>query len=222
MTAGSRDLQRTFYIFLAQNIFEIQRCICSGTGLPQWLLRNRRLSVEHGSQFLNRPDRDHRRASRQCGFCRILRRNKQIPDPLCFRGNRHGKNAADGTDRSIQAHFSQKCGGRRRTTDCTGSCQYTNENWKVIMGACLLLIGRGKVHCDPAYRKGQSRRLCCRTDTLPGFLHRGIRKAHDIKARKAIGNITFRRHSTAADPGNSKCSDTADHGIISYAHNLTF
>ena len=86
------------------------------------------------------------------------------------------------------------------------------------MGAGLFHVGGGKIYGDMAGREGQTRIFGRCPDALSGFFYHGIWQTHDLKARQAVGNITFRRHTAALDAGNAQCANAADHFYRPFTH----
>ena len=211
VAACSRNLQGTLHIFLAHHILEIRDGKFLSLGHPNGFLRQGNLTIESSSKFLHIVDAIDRRATGQGGFGGILCRHKQDLDACFFSSQGHRQHTVYRTQCTLQAHLTDECGAAFGTTNRAGSRHDAQQNRQVIVGASLLQVGRGKIDGDAAGGKAEAGILRRGTDTLTGFLHGSIRKAHNIKAGQAVGNIALGYHFTALNTGNTQGMYTADH-----------
>ena len=158
---------------------------------------------------------DNDRAPGQGRLGGILCRNVKPAHSLLFGGKGHGKHTGNTAKLTVQAHFPQKGVAGLRLLYLPRGGKNAQKNGQIVVGARFFLAGRGQVYGDPAHGKPESAALHRRPDPLPCLLHRRVRQADNIKARKAVGNETLRHHTVSADTGDAQGADAANHSFLS-------
>ena len=123
---------------------------------------------------------------------------------MLHRSQRHGQNAGDGAQCSIQTQFSQKGAFGAGGGELSLGGQNPDEDGQIIHRAGFTYIGRCQIDGDPAGRPLVMQILNGTSYPLAAFFYGRIRKADQIELRQPSGQISFYLYKIAHEPSDTQ------------------
>ena len=215
MPARGGDLQRPLGLALALDVAEVlgelaaadQRLIGHGAQRRDGQIAGQvayRLQQGRRGKYL--------RALDAADLPGVLRGQQEALHAPLHHGDHHRQRAAHGPDAAVQRQLAEHAQAvQRLLVDHAHAAEYAQGDGQVEGGALLLQVRRGQVHDQPFRREAEAAVLHRRAHPFPGFLHRGVRQADDLKQHHAVGHVHFHFNGEALDAGKTAAGDIGKH-----------